>query len=413
MTYEDCIEVLAGLQNNIYSVQNKFNIENSDKSLLYSLARQSMRGIAYTDRQLDLVKDKLSLYFDQLDLGNVTIDDLNLRMPLRSINRDKVIKIIEESYGPIVRIRFPFSKKLIVEIEKLKTISKGYRKFSTHEHDFDISELVVYNIVKIFGKKDFVIDKELIEYSSKVEKILDRKEDYAPGIYNFQLKNIPQTTIDFISNTYGNPNSENLYIFKDRRFTLGLDNFDVNVLKENYKNLTNLTTKIIDRTKSNVFVNSTNFRFDAVVKSLLELERFPLLVVLPEQEAYDYLLTAYNGFRNIINNEDCSVMFRLDNNSREQESFNLFIKDKGLNNPVAENTKIVYISSSKITKPLVKSRFNAEAVLCLQSSRHNNKVQSYLDGHDLIIHYDTNKSPIMQFGAGARRSNFTTSIEEL
>lgn len=411
MTYEDCIEVLAGLQSNIYSAQNKFDIDKSDVSLIYSLAKQTYNGMAYTDRQLDLVKTKLSMYADQLN--GIEIDKLNLRMPLRSINRDKFVKIIKEDHGPIIRIRFPFSKKLIVDLEKVKEVSNGYRKYSTHEHDFDIDEITAYTIVKIFGKKDFAIDKEIITYSKKVEEILNEKEKYVPGIYNLEIKNIPQSTMNYIAENYGMPNEENLYIFKDRQQLLGLDNFDSQILASNYKNLTNLTTKIIDRTKSNIFINSNNYRLDAVVKSLLELNRFPLLVVIPEHEAYDHLLSSYTAFRNIIANEDCSVMFRLDNTHQEGEAFNLFVKEKALNNPIAKNTKIVYISGNKISKPLIKSTFTAETVLCLRSNRHNNRVQSYLDGHDMIIHYDTDKSPIMQFGAGHFRGQFTTSIEEL
>lgn len=411
MTYEDCIEVLAGLQSNIYSSQEKFNIEKSDVSLIYSLGRQTLRGIPFTDRQLDLVKNKIAFYKNHLE--NVEIDKLTLRMPLRSINREKYVKIIKETHGPIIRIRFPFSKKLIVEIEKLKEYANGYRKNSTHEHDFDINEIIVYKIVKAFEKKQFDIDKELIEYSRKVETIIDEKEKYVPGIYNFDIKNVPENTINYITTNYGTPDNDNLYIFKDRRYVLGLDNFDNNIIKENYKSLTPLTVKIVERTKSNVFINSNNYKLSNVVESLFELNRFPLLIVLPEQDSFDHLNNCYNVFSNIVDNKDCSVMYRLNNTSRDPQLFNIFVKEKQLNNQVAKNTKIVYISGNKITKPLVQSNFRAEAVLCMYSSRHNNKVQSYLDGHDLVIHYDTDKSPIMQFGAGVRRNNFTTSIEEL
>lgn len=416
MTYEDCIEVLSGIQDNIYS--NKFTIDRSDKSLIQSLAIQTHRGIAYTDRQLELVKTKINLYAEQLQSANINIDKLDLRMPLRSIDRSKYVKIIEENDKKYIRIRFPFQKKLIVDLDKLKnTLYQNYNiqyiKHDTHEHDFEFHERSVNEILAVFMKKDFVIDQELIDYNTQVEKLLGNKDQYLPGIYNNKIKNIPESSINYIKNTYGEPTTDRLYLYKDRRYKLGLHAFNEPIIKENYKSLSSLTPKIVERTRSNIFVNSNNYKFSSIVESILELNRFPLLVVLPEQESYDLLSTVYESFKNIVEPQDCSVMFRLDNNCTDHESFNMFVKDKKLNNPVAQNTKIVYTSGSKITKPLVKSKWQAETVLCYGSHRHTSKVQAYLDGHDLVIHYDSDKSPMVQFGQGRHRDLFTTSIEEV
>jgi hypothetical protein len=54
-------------------------------------------------------------------------------------------------------------------------------------------------------------------------------------------------------------------------------------------------------------------------------------------------------------------MFRLPN---EQSAFNEYVRLAGLNNPVDENTRIVFVST-KITKPLIKSGVKFNTVINL------------------------------------------------
>ena len=62
VTVEDYIELLVGYQE--HNGDHKFVIEKSDYNLLTSLGRQTLRGTAYTDRQYELVKQKLVEYKD-------------------------------------------------------------------------------------------------------------------------------------------------------------------------------------------------------------------------------------------------------------------------------------------------------------------------------------------------------------
>ena len=55
-----------------------------------------------------------------------------------------------------------------------------------------------------------------------------------------------------------------------------------------------------------------------------------------------------------------SVLFRLED---KLNPFNKYIWKNKLNNPVAKNTKIVYISSNKLPKPLLKADFIPKMVL--------------------------------------------------
>ena len=51
-TIEDYIEILSGIvePDDIFG---SFNVDDSDKGLIFSLARQTIKGIPYTDRQYE------------------------------------------------------------------------------------------------------------------------------------------------------------------------------------------------------------------------------------------------------------------------------------------------------------------------------------------------------------------------
>ncbi len=184
-TVEDYLEVLAGLQGN-----DKIKIVQEDCTILYSIARQVFRGKAFTDRQLDVVCLKLNYYGKQFaDIGYTNLQEVlamrTTRTPLRTVDRSQWIKIVDEpkrktpqfavsrmgkkakdkelAKDSHIAIRFPFSKKIIMLIEKL---AHGYRQGYYHEkgshiHYFKISENSVYDVIETFKNKNYDIDKRL------------------------------------------------------------------------------------------------------------------------------------------------------------------------------------------------------------------------------------------------------------
>ena len=60
-TIEDYIEILSGIvePDDIFG---SFNVDDSDKGLIFSLAKQTIKGIPYTDRQYELAKSKVIYY---------------------------------------------------------------------------------------------------------------------------------------------------------------------------------------------------------------------------------------------------------------------------------------------------------------------------------------------------------------
>ena len=52
-TIEDLLEILAGLQG-----QGQIQIDPNDATIMHSVARQTFKGTALTDRQYNLMKEK-------------------------------------------------------------------------------------------------------------------------------------------------------------------------------------------------------------------------------------------------------------------------------------------------------------------------------------------------------------------
>lgn len=409
-TIEDLLETFAGLKG-----QEKFHIEPSDATIMYSIARQVFKGTALTDRQYAIVSEKLKSYKEQftaLDY-NFELAIETLRMPLRVIDRSKYIKIVDtadvyentiyESYKEDwkwIAVRFPFSKKLIVLIENLPRITKSdyFHKKGSHIHFFKLTENNLFNVIDAFRNKEFDIDQTLISLYDEILEIKNNKEQYVPGIYNLKLKNFNQRAIDVMLSTIGEPTVDNLALYKDREDIFGLHHFDEDKLDQSIFKLTSLSQKIVRRTKHNVLVNSNTYTFNNLAESLLELNRFPLIVLLNEEYAYEQLNTVHRAFSGFIDNSKSTVLFRLDNETNSD--FNDYIKRNSLNSTLDKDTKIVYININKVPKPLVKSEWSPQAMLLMSSIRLSSKVLPLSNQLDLVVHYDSSTSQFTRFGSG-------------
>lgn len=395
-TIEDSLELLVGLKKTV-----SFELEKSDINFLSSIARQTFKGVALTDRQCNVVKEKLIKYKDQFankEQYNIHVALDNLRMPLREIDRSKYVKIVDRSNERWIKVRFPFSKKLITEIDY---ISRNFRidyihDKGSHEHNFKLTERSVFEIINRLLPKHFVIDQELLDLYEKILIMNENKNKHIPGVYNFKLQNLSDRATKYMISSIGEPTIDNLALYKDRQDQFGLHYFDQDDLTSSLSNFTTLSKNIINRTSTNVFVNNTKYTLNNVAETLLELNRFPLLVVLPEDtNPLDDLYDVHRSLRGFIEDNESSVLFRLDNNNNAE--FNNYIRKNNLNSPLDKTTKVVYISSNNITKPLLKSEWRASATLLMSSHRLLNKVKTYVDESDLVIHFDDSVSQYARF----------------
>ena len=401
-TVEDCIEILAGIQER----NGEFKIDRSDYNLITSLARQTFRGTGYTDRQCELAKQKIIYYKSQYENNgyNIEVAIENLRIPLREVDRSRWIKIVDsldnilerqQSDGPWIAIRFIFQKKLISSIDAIKSsLGDGIYDKENKIHYFPFTEKSVYEIVSVFNESNnFEIDKQIQDWYRKLIEMKNNKENFLPGIYSLKLKNLHKKSFEYALSSIGEPNINNLCRYYDQKDKFGLNHFDDEDLNKSLRPLTTLTQKIVNRKKPQVQINPKEYTIENIVETVLELYRFPLVIVLTEKNCYSELTQFHKAFNGIIPNGSCSVLFRLENNTEGAE-FNQYIKRNNLNNLVDKNTKVVYISNNKIPKPMLKSEWLPSAAITSDTSRNSRgKIDSYLEGLDLVIHYDNDVSP--------------------
>ena len=387
---EDCLEILTGLQKH----NLKFEIDSSDSTIINSIARQVFKGTALTDRQYNLMKEKLLKYKEQFETQEVMGFDCalkRLRNPLREIDRSKYIIIcntgeeiplsgIDEN-RQWIKVRFPFSKNLIMEINNIpnKNNATYFHEKGSHEHYFVKTESMIYQVISRFIDRNFDVDSEIIELYNQIKSIKENPLDHLPCIFDENLYNVSGEIKKEISNL------SYLQII-DRHKRHGL----INLTKTDK---TDLLSNIIYRKDTLYLSNPNNETLDQVTDCLYQLDRFPLLVVLDESHAEEQLYECYTNFKNICLSTEQSVLFRQEG----QTDFNKFIKSKKLNNWVDNNTKIVYISCNKLPKVLLKSNWSPIASLMF-GGRANRNVDTYIrETSDLVICRDTIMSPLRKY----------------
>jgi len=397
-TAESCIEILSGVHPT-HSYKGN-DVHNNDKHLIMSLTKQSFKGIAYTDRQYELVKSKILLYKEVLEKLDINVTDCinNLRLELRTIDRSKWVGIRNIDGTSYIAVRFTFNKRLISALESLR--SSGIEKEKIDDADnkinyFKHTELNLYKIIEILKERKFTIEDEVNSQYEKLQIMMNNKNDYLPGVYGFKLKNLNAKAVDYIITDIGDePSLKNLALYKDREALYGIEHFDQEDLDASLQSLTTLSQRIVRRTSTQILIRPESFTVNHIVESILELNRYPLLVCLNSETDLDDLTTVYKGFGNIFSNEDSCVLYRKDNDTEDNKDFNKFIKQNNLNNSLDTNSKIVYTTQDKLVKTLLKQEWQPKSALVFGCSRKN-KIQTYLDELDLVMYYDADVSPFL------------------
>ena len=411
LTIEDCLELVAGISNYkfhndpSYSKLQNFKLHEDNHKIMFSIAKQVMKGTALTQRQYDLVKKLLvEYYIPQFDKHEIDLKECigKLRKPLRKINSDHWIKLLDWRGGigaekvQMLVIRFPFNKKVIKYIEELKnSVDKEYF-YEDHKHYFPFEEKYIWKLITIANKfdKKFDVEDKILDIYNQLIEFENNKHNYIPGVYNYKLCNIPQRAINYCTNLLGEPCEDNFYKYYDRRFMFGFEFMDQDHLIKCQKQISNLSYKIITRKDTTIIIDSKRWTLDQVLTSIEELDRYPLLIVLDRKEAMEEISELHLRFRNYIPSTQMSVMFRLDSTPKGN-LFNHFVREQRLNNVVDKSTKIVYISTNKVPKPLIKTGWLPVSSFTLGSKKNYSKVDGFITGTDLYMQYDDEASPYM------------------
>ena len=370
-------------------------VAESDRSILHSISTQCKKGVALTDRQYALVENKIQNYKTQLEQHNCMIlEDLPTRLPLREIDRSKHISIVghSEMIGPNqtyesyknnwkwIKVRFPFSKKLIARLDAVKSNSKDYYHIKgSNEHYFKLNGKTVVRLVDTFKSSNFEIDNNVMDYYYKSQKILDNSDQHVSRYDNSEFYNLDEKVVQRLT-AYNNE-----LIVADRRIRYG---YKTNIIDRNES----LAEIIAFRTSQNVKVNPDQYSLWNIADALRQLDRFPIVVQIDNVDSFEQLQAFHQVF-DFVDNRLQSVLFRAESDDTKNHQLNQYVKDNNLNNWVDNSTKIVYIKKNQLPKVLLNSDFMPITSMSVSSHRSNQHVDTYCKFHcDLIIHHDTESS---------------------
>ena len=390
-TIERCLEILAGYDE-IHRVDPE-QLKSSDVNLMQSLGRQVLRGTPLTDRQYELAIVKCKDYYNILfDFGIDKTVFEKLRMPLREIDRGKWVRKVKHKEEYCLGVRFTFNKKLIELLEKTRNKEKAYDR-ELKIHYFPYNEKTIFQVLQLLEGKNFEVEESIQHVYKELLQMNNNKKDHVPGIYGLKLRNFSSKAINVMIEDIGEPTEKNLPIFADRKNIYGVEHIDEQDLNKSVQRLNVLTNKIIRRKATQIFINKSKYNYNMLAESLLELFRYPILVVCNDQFKLNDIHPFYETFKGVFQEDSFSVLFREENDTAEGQEVNNYIKNKKLNAPLDSNSKLVYIKGDKIPKPLLVSTWKPRAVVLSGSKMSNGKLRTYLNECDLIIHYDTDISP--------------------
>jgi hypothetical protein len=149
------------------------------------------------------------------------------------------------------------------------------------------------------------------------------------------------------------------------------------------------TTRLFLKTEpqENFHVDSDFHDISALGQIVTNLS--PCLVVIPGGSEYETLVMAHTFMKELgIEDREMSVMFRLP--STTHEIFNNFVKINNLNNPITENTKVVFVSS-KLPKPVLKSKLKFHCVLNMGFSSVHYTMKDFVGKHENLVFYSRKK----------------------
>lgn len=370
-------------------------LSSRDNRTLYSLHTAMQSDTYITEKQSNLLLQILSneLYAPFMLLANENYTDyLNTptwKKQFRILPDVKKIyhipagsnisiNLLKENYTGVIVIDFTFSSVLRNELKPLNDILWQIKSGSLYYADFNESNLVT--IIEKLAPYNFEIDQTLQSYYDTI-KLWDKEE----VINGYALNNINYPKFhNAITNDVGDTNTITPAIINDRRlryqYTTQLDDIQTEYV---------LTKHIANREKTKVWIDSNQYSIDSVIKSLIELKRFPLLVVF-EQSTDLITITQFNELAHALESngitDNIGFHFRLDN-TPDGKIFNDAIGKRQYNSALTTDTQVAAVLGGKLPKFFLKEKWQPMSVLCIKNTLRHSKTAVYASRCDLVISY--------------------------
>jgi hypothetical protein len=384
MNVEDLIVVLALSHHGV--------LNDWDRKLVYSFADQIGRGNGFTEKQSAIALKIIKRHSPALSLSvkqdiDQFLENPTYRYPFRKLNNAKRISVYSHpELGHGVRVEFPYNEDIIKEIRSNRN-QHNFAQWNPDEKSwtFALTEDTIEFLATLMSTQSFECDEIFQKYIDQRKEVLDNLSNLIPMLDIDQglliFKNIPKNL----------PKLEATDIipamFEARR--RGIFTWSDKVVEQFNNSNVNQTTSDFLKSDVNepIHVNCENNEISCLTDIIKYMS--PCLFVIPGGHELKKLTQVHEFLKTLgIPNEELSVMFRLDSNI--DKNFNNFVKENGLNSPITENTKIVFISS-KLPKPVLKSKLYFNSVINMGFGGVHYSIRDYVGNHENLVYYTEKK----------------------
>jgi hypothetical protein len=363
-----------------------------DSKVIYSFRDLSFSNTGLTEKQSALAIKLINKHKTQIESLlcrdiQTYIDNPKFKYKIRVPSIVRTIKIINDRLfnNKVIEVRFPFDEKILDTIRKqqLKSMKRWDKELGAWI--FELSEENIKFLVDLFNDSKFEYDDEYQSYVDQITRVVSNIDQYAPILTkDLKIKNSPKhlpeiTTTDTVS-----------AIFQARKFGITLWDDEINQYIDNNLN------PVIKKFVSNDITKEFDLCIDNADVQCLELiikKLGPTLFIVPGGAELNKLQLAYDLLRGMaLPEKNISVLFRLSNENGK--NFNEFVKNHQLNNPISEETSVVFVSN-KLPKTIKKSgiRFNSVVNMGYNSAHYT--LREFIKDHQNLVTLTKSKVKIV------------------
>jgi hypothetical protein len=355
------------LEDIIHASGHISGVHNRDLVLFNSFSDQIWMGKGLTQKQLDMSLKLLKKYHIPLSVymkGDVLphLTTPTLRLGVRKIEpQPKKITVLDKDTKKF-SVSFPYDENLVGKLRSFNNRQFGDSATWDSENKFwtfPLTERAAIFLKNEVVPQDFEACDQTQAIFDQIDEILVNFEDFVP-----QLKY--EDELFYFKNTHPSvPQPENMNflesLYHAKRYGITTWDSGINEVLEN-GNFSIFTKKFLNSSESmDLEINGDEHGIE-IFDELIDLLT-PTLIIIPPGSEIVHLRKwwTYLSAKNFTKNQ-ISVMFRTDNTV--DRIFNELIKEQGLNSPVTEDTKFVFVSH-KLPKPIVKSKIDFKLVINL------------------------------------------------
>ena len=282
----------------------------------------------------------------------------------------------------VIAIEFTFSSVIRNHLKPISSVALQIKSGSLYMADYTERNLVT--VIKNLEQFNFDIDPKL---KNHYDHILSwNKETFEK---DFLIDNIKFPEFHRMFNNDVGDNVSNLVI-KDRKHRYQYTNHvecDCNTLTET----------IANRPSTKLWIDSNIHSLTNVVKSLIELNRLPMLVVFDQTTPLN-TIAQFNELSSALTlngiEDNIGIYFRVDN-TPDGKIFNDTIAKRKYNTNLDKSTKVAGVLGGKLPKFFLKTDWTPMSVICIKNTLRQSKTAVYAKCSDLIITYSPTE-PIIE-----------------